>query len=53
MDGGCEHPVVYKDGREERKDGDVQFLFLFNDCAVGVVCRQGITKTNFALANEG
>ena len=60
VDGGSKYTIVYKDGCEERKNGNVQFLFLFNDRITGVVCRQDNTRVTdktskqiFALAKEG
>ena len=43
MDGVHEHPAIYKDGCKKCKRRNVQFLFLFNDCVTGIVCKQGFT----------
>ena len=40
MDGRREHQAVFKNGSAERKMGDVQFLFLFNDRFTGDVRQQ-------------
>jgi hypothetical protein len=59
MDGGSKHTVVCEDGCKECKNGNVQFLFLFNDSVAGVVCRQdsagysALKNKNFRFGEGG
>ena len=41
MDGVCKRAVVCKDGCYKCQACDVQFLFLFNDRSIGLVCQPG------------
>ena len=46
MDGICECVVVHPHGCKKCKTGNVQFLFLFDDCSAGIVCQQGVAPSS-------
>ena len=45
MDGLCKCVTFFTHGCKECKKGNVQFLFLFDDCFAGIVCQQGIAPS--------
>ena len=55
MDGICKCVIIHPDGCKECKKGNVQFLFLFNDCFAGLVCQQNVdlTPTSYARSFAG